>query len=71
MRRFADLDMISMLLLVIAGLNAGVSAVFDFDAIAELAGTGTASTVVYALVGLSAVYVLLDRMGWMPGREHA
>ena len=71
MKRFADLDMIAMLLLVIAGLNAGVNAVFDYNVIAELAGTGTAATVFYAAVGISALYVVIERMGWMPGREHA
>ena len=71
MKRFADLDMIAMLLLVIAGLNAGVNAVFEYNAIAELAGTGTAATVFYALVGISALYVIVERMGWMPGHEHA
>jgi uncharacterized membrane protein YuzA (DUF378 family) len=62
------LDAIAMVLLVLAGLNAGISAVFDYDAIGELI-SGNVSTVFYALVGLSAVYAIADRMGMIGSHE--
>ena len=59
-----NIDTIAMFLLVIGGLNAGVSAVFDYDALGEVMSSSV-STVFYALVGLSAVYAVADRMGWV------
>lgn len=59
-----NLETIAMALLVVAGLNAGVSAVFDYNVIGEFM-TGTVSTVFYALVGISALYAVADRMGWI------
>jgi uncharacterized membrane protein YuzA (DUF378 family) len=66
--KFLNLDTIAMFLLMIAGLNAGVSAVFDFDAIGQVLSGGV-STAFYALVGLSAVYAIADRMGIMGAHE--
>jgi uncharacterized membrane protein YuzA (DUF378 family) len=59
-----NLDTIAMFLLVIGGLNAGVSAVFDYDALGQIMSGGV-STVFYALVGLSACYALANQMGWI------
>lgn len=61
-----NIETIAMALLVIAGLNAGVNAVFEFNAIGEIM-SGTVSTVFYALVGLSALYAVADRMGFIGG----
>lgn len=58
------LNTVAMVLLIIGGLNAGISAAFDTDVIAKvLGGDSTVSTVLYVLVGLSAVYMLADRAG--------
>lgn len=62
--KYFNLDTIAMFLLVIGGLNAGVSAVFDYDALGQIMNNGV-STVFYALVGLSAVYALANQMGWI------
>lgn len=62
--KFPSIETIAMFLLVIGGLNAGVSAVFDYDALGQVMNSSV-STVFYALVGLSAVYALVDRMGWI------
>ena len=62
------LDTIAMVLLVLAGLNAGISAVFDYDAIGGVI-SGNVSTAFYALVGLSAVYAIADRMGMIGSHE--
>ena len=59
-----NLDTIAMFLLVIGGLNAGVNAVFDYDALGQIMNNGV-STAFYALVGLSAVYALAGQMGWV------
>lgn len=55
------LDIVFAVLLVVGGLNWGLVAVADFDLVAFLFGMGFGETsvlskVVYALVGLSAVY---------------
>lgn len=60
--KFLNIDTIAMFLLMIAGLNAGVSAVFDYDVIGQVISGGV-STAFYALVGLSALYAIADRMG--------
>lgn len=59
-----NLETIALALLVIAGLNAGVSAMFDYNLLGELM-TGTVSTVFYGLVGLAALYAVADRMGFI------
>jgi uncharacterized membrane protein YuzA (DUF378 family) len=64
--KFPSIETIAMFLLVIGGLNAGVAAVFDYDALGQILNS-TMSTVFYALVGLSAVYALADHMGWVGG----
>ncbi len=66
--KFLNIDKIAMFLLMIAGLNAGVSAVFDYDALGQVLNGGV-STAFYALVGLSACYAIADRMGVLPSHE--
>ena len=55
------LDILAAVLVVVGGLNWGLVAVAEFDLVAKLVGlefgeTNAASRVVYALVGLAAVY---------------
>ena len=55
--RLNALDWISLVLMVIGGLNWGLVGAMDLDLVATLLGSGTmASRVVYMLVGLAAVY---------------
>ncbi len=51
-------DVIAAVLLVVGGLNWGLWGVLEFDLVATLLGGNTAllAKVVYALVGLAAVY---------------
>ena len=63
-----NIDMIAMVLLVVAGLNAGISAVFDYDALGQVLNGGV-STAFYALVGLSACYAIAERMGVIGSHE--
>ncbi|MCW2950073.1 MAG: hypothetical protein JWN41_1086 [Thermoleophilia bacterium] len=60
------LETIAAFLLIIGGLNAGISAVFDYNALSHIM-SGDVSNVFYALVGLSAVWALADRFGFVGG----
>ena len=55
------IDVISLVLLIIGGLNWGLVGFFQFDLVAALFGGQDAllSRVVYALVGLSALWQLI------------
>jgi uncharacterized membrane protein YuzA (DUF378 family) len=72
------LDVITALLVVVGGLNWGLVALAEFDLVATVFGedfgeTNAASRVVYALVGLSAVYQALRLpalLGRTSGRSH-
>lgn len=54
--------MVAFALLVVGGLNWGVMALLNVNLVTAVVGTGTLSTVVYALVGLSAVYLAATHM---------
>ena len=58
-RGFNALDWISLILLIVGGLNWGLVGALDIDLVAALFGSGSmASRVVYILVGLAAVWGL-------------
>ncbi len=64
--RMNALDWVSLVLMVIGGLNWGLVGAIDLDLVATFLGSGTmASRVVYLLVGLAALYgvVLMARLG--------
>jgi uncharacterized protein len=55
------LDYVTRVLIIIGGLNWGLVALAEFDLVAEIFGeefgeTNVASRIVYALVGLAALY---------------
>jgi uncharacterized membrane protein YuzA (DUF378 family) len=51
------LDLASLTLLIIGGVNWGLVGLFDLDLVASLFGDGTMmARVVYVLVGLAALY---------------
>ncbi len=53
------LDIIALTLLIVGGINWGLVGVFGLDAVAALFGVGTVvSKVVYAVIGVAAVYSL-------------
>ncbi len=57
--RLKIIDMIAMSLIVVGGLNWGMIGLFGFNLVAFLFGEmGIVSRVIYALVGISAVYHL-------------
>jgi uncharacterized membrane protein YuzA (DUF378 family) len=62
------LDMLAAALVIVGGLNWGLVAVAEFDLVATIFGldfgeTNAASRVVYGLVGLAAVYQILQQAG--------
>lgn len=67
--KLPNIDTVAMYLLILGGLNAGVNAVFDYNAIGTIAGSGSVNTVIYALMGLSAVYMLAGRWGVIGGGD--
>lgn len=61
MTKLKLLDVVALVLIIVGGLNWGLVGFFQFDLVAWLFG-GSASVVariVYALVGVAAVYVAL------------
>ncbi len=54
------LDKISLILLIIGGLNWGSVGIFQFDIVAWLCGgqTGIVSRIIYTLVALAAVWCI-------------
>jgi len=55
-----NFDIIAAILLVIGGLNWGLVGAVNFDLVNALFGTSILSTLVYLLVGISAVYQALQ-----------
>ncbi|HYD81078.1 MAG TPA: DUF378 domain-containing protein [Paucimonas sp.] len=56
-KRMSAIDWVAMTLLIIGGLNWGLVGLFNFDLVATLFGEMSAlSRIIYALVGLSALY---------------
>jgi uncharacterized membrane protein YuzA (DUF378 family) len=55
----STLDWISMVLLIIGGVNWGLVGLADFNLVAALFGDGSAlSRIIYILVGLSALWCI-------------
>lgn len=60
MRKLGVLDWIAMILVVIGGLNWGLIGALKLDLIKSIFGDMSAlSRIIYAIVGLSAIYVLV------------
>jgi hypothetical protein len=56
-KRMNAVDWVTMVLLIIGGLNWGLVGLFNFDLVATLFGQMSAlSRIIYVLVGLSALY---------------
>jgi uncharacterized protein len=69
------LDTLALVLTIVGGLNWGLVGLFRFDLVAAIFGgmefgeTNLASRIVYAAVGLSAVYLLGRIRALLGGRE--
>jgi uncharacterized membrane protein YuzA (DUF378 family) len=59
MKTLTALDWIALILLIVGGLNWGLVGVFNFDLVATIfQAIPVVARIVYAGVGLSAIYVL-------------
>ena len=57
------LNLLTLILLIVGGLNWGLVGLANFDLVAAIFGDGSAlSRAVYVLVGLSALYQILPLM---------
>ena len=54
--KMSTLDWVGYVLLVIGGINWGLVGFFDFNLIESLFGAGTFTSIIYDLVGLSALW---------------
>ena len=62
------LDMVTLLLVIVGGLNWGLVGLFGFDLVATIFGPmSVLSRIVYVLVGLSAVWHVMPLMKRMSG----
>jgi uncharacterized protein len=58
MRQLNAMDWTALILLLIGGINWGLVGFFEYDLVAAIFGPmSAASRVIYAIVGLAAVYV--------------
>lgn len=55
MEALRKLEPVALLLIIVGALNWGIVGLFETNLITEVFGTGTATDVIYALVGLSAL----------------
>ncbi len=58
-------------LVLLGALNWALVALFDFNVVEEILGTGTATDVVYVIVGLAAVALLPRMLEGMHFGDHA
>jgi len=59
MKKMNNIDWLALILIIIGGLNWGLVGFFKFDLVAAIFGSiSVLSRFIYALVGLSAVYLI-------------
>lgn len=60
MNKLSTLDWVALILVIVGGLNWGLVGLMDFNLVSAIFGDMSGvSKIIYALVGLSAVYLLL------------
>lgn len=69
------LNIITLALVVIGGLNWGLVGLFDFDLVAAIFDESAMSRLIYTLVGLSAVWQIAPflrstKIGEVPAERH-
>jgi len=52
------LDWIAFILVIIGGLNWGLIGLVDFNLVTEIVGAGLIASIIYTLVGISALYMI-------------
>lgn len=58
MKKLGSLDWLALVLVIIGGLNWGLVGAFNFNLVSAIFGTSMLASIIYILVGLSAVYML-------------
>lgn len=62
MKKTGKADWIALVLVIIGGINWGLFGLFEFNLIEFLFAESLVATIVYALVGLSAIYTIFYAM---------
>jgi uncharacterized protein len=63
-RSMKPLNILTLILVIVGGLNWGLVGLFNFDLVAAILGAGSLlSRIVYILVGVSAVWQLIPLAG--------
>ena len=52
------IDWIALILVIIGGLNWGLIGFFDYNIVTGIFGAGTITTIIYALVGIAALWMI-------------
>jgi uncharacterized protein len=66
------LHVLTLLLVIVGGLNWGLVGLFNFDLVAAIFGAGSAfARIVYVLVGLSALYQIAPLVAALRGDSPA
>jgi Uncharacterized conserved protein len=66
------LNIITLVLVIVGGLNWGLVGLFDFDLVAAIFGAGSAlARLVYVLVGVSAAWQLVPLLSAIKSNEVA
>jgi len=60
MKKLSLLGWICQILVLIGALNWGLIGALKFDLVAKIFGYGTVTRVIYIIVGLAAVYLIID-----------
>ncbi len=58
MKKLGSLDWLALVLVIIGGLNWGLVGAFNFNLVSAIFGTSMLASIIYILVGLSAIYLL-------------
>jgi len=58
MAKASNLEWIAWIIVTIGGLNWGLVGFFDFNLVTKLLGEGTATKVVYDIVGIASLYAV-------------
>jgi uncharacterized membrane protein YuzA (DUF378 family) len=67
MKKMGLLGLICQILVLIGALNWGLVGAFRFDLVYKIFGAGIVSRIVYIVVGIAAVYLIVDL--FMPKTE--
>ncbi|MBW2970444.1 DUF378 domain-containing protein [Candidatus Woesearchaeota archaeon] len=62
MAQKSAIDWIALVLVIIGGLNWGLVGLFKLDLVNKIFGESIIATIVYVLVGLSALYMIYHAM---------